>query len=557
MVGIDFDATTIDTRTYDDGGRMLTSAYNNGVSETRAYNNDNTLASINFTGAPIDNLSYNWDANKNKTSEGITGTMSGYGFDVGTSGYDDEDRLVAWNRDDNNLDQAWNLSLVGDWNSVTENASTQSRTHGPTHELLTAAGQTIAHDAKGNQTSIPAVLRVSPSPNLPLSLQWGFENKLISADTDNDAVADVTYQWDALGRRVGRDDGTTATVFVQSGQQTIADYTSGTAAASPTYTYVYANYIDEPVMRAGTGGLRYYHRNQQYSVIALTNGGGTIAERYAYSAYGTPTITDAAGTARTTSAENNRYTYTGREFDEALELYHYRARMYDSASGRFCSRDPIAYTNTSFNLYAAYFASKSALDPGGNDWVWPWEPNAEWWSPFTGLPSLINPGPLELPLEVRQAVWGGVCALSQSNGVKCACCNIELTDIQIGLVLGDIPPIDQAVNVLDCLCDSADIVAASCAILRGQGNAAAWRTTIPFSVVSCVLNAIDFGLSATGVGSIPNPFDVLAVSYEIADFATSQVMPCGTPCSMACKNPGGINVPQPPFPLPGDFSFFP
>jgi len=289
--------------------------------------------------------------------------MSGYGFDVGTSGYDDEDLLVAWNRDDNNLDQAWNLSLVGDWNSVTENASTQSRTHGPTHELLTAAGQAITHDAKGNQTSIPAVLRVSPSPNLPLSLQWDFENKLISADTDNDAVADVTYQWDALGRRVGRDDGTTATVFVESGQQTIADYTSGTAATSPTYNYVYASYIDEPVMRAGTGGTRYYHRGQQYSVIAMTNGGGSITERYAYSVYGTPTITDASGTTLTTSAENNRYTYTGREFDEALGLYHYRARMYDSVAGRFCSRDPIGYSD-GLNLYRNYF-SLAATDPTG------------------------------------------------------------------------------------------------------------------------------------------------------------------------------------------------
>jgi len=34
--------------------------------------------------------------------------MSGYRFDAGTSGHDndDEDRLVSWNRDNNNLDQA-------------------------------------------------------------------------------------------------------------------------------------------------------------------------------------------------------------------------------------------------------------------------------------------------------------------------------------------------------------------------------------------------------------------------------------------------------------------
>ena len=81
---------------------------------------------------------------------------------------------------------------------------------------------------------------------------------------------------DALGRRVGRDDGTTASVYVQSGQQTIADYSSGAVASSPTYTYVYASYIDEPVMCGGSGGLKYYHRNQQYSIVAVTGGGSVV-----------------------------------------------------------------------------------------------------------------------------------------------------------------------------------------------------------------------------------------------------------------------------------------
>ncbi|WP_197454749.1 RHS repeat domain-containing protein [Stieleria varia] len=331
-------STTIDTRTYDDGGRMLTSVYNNGVSETRTYNVDNTLASISYSGAAIGNYTYGWDDNKNKTSESITGTMSGYGFSVGTSGYDDEDRLVNWERADTNLDQSWNLSLVGDWNSITENGSSQSRTHGPTHEILTVASQAVEHDAKGNQTEIPAVLRPGTDP---LKMKWDFENKLIGADIDNDSTDDITYQFDALGRRVGRDDGTTAMVYVQSGQQTIADYTSGTAATSPTYTYLYASYIDEPVLRTGGSGNRYFHRNQQYSITALTDTSGTIQERYAYSAYGMLSIFDGSGTARTSTAEGNRYTYTGREYDESMDVYHYRARMYDPVVGRFCSRDPI------------------------------------------------------------------------------------------------------------------------------------------------------------------------------------------------------------------------
>ena len=173
-----------------------------------------------------------------------------------------------------------------------------------------------------------------------------------------------SFSADALGRRVGRDDGTDDVVYFQDGQQTLADYASGASASSPAYTYVYGSYIDEPVYRDGSGGVRYYHRNQQYSVTALTNASGTITERYSYTAYGAPTITDASGTTRTATAEGNRYTYTGREWDEDLGLYHYRARMYDAVAGRFCSRDPIGYVSA-FSLYDANPFGNGAVDPFG------------------------------------------------------------------------------------------------------------------------------------------------------------------------------------------------
>ena len=96
------DSNTIDTRAYDDGGRMTSSSCH-------------------------------------KTSESIGGTMSGYGFSVGASAYDREARLVDWQRSDSILNQDCNLSLVGDWASVTENSSAQNRTHGPTHELVSVA----------------------------------------------------------------------------------------------------------------------------------------------------------------------------------------------------------------------------------------------------------------------------------------------------------------------------------------------------------------------------------------------------------------------------------
>ncbi|MEM6472846.1 MAG: RHS repeat-associated core domain-containing protein, partial [Planctomycetota bacterium] len=350
-------STTIDTRTYDDGGRMTASSYNNGVSESRTYNNDNTLASISYTGAAIGNLTYGWDANKNKTSEGIAGTMAAYTLDEAV--YDLEDRLEEAQYISGD-DYSWSLSLVGDWSSYTENGSTQTRTHGPSHELLTAASQAIQHDVKGNITLIPGVLRPS---GVTMTLTWDFDNRLSTADVDNNSTVDVTYKWDALGRRVFRDDGTTASVYVQNGQQSIADYTSGTAASSPTYNYVYASYIDEPVLRTGTGGDRYYHRGQQYSITALTDSLGAIKERYAFDAYGGLSILDSSGTARTSTAESNRYTYTGREWDEMLGLYHFRYRIYDPAAGRFYGRDPMGYWDGT-GLYGNQFGL-NGVDPTG------------------------------------------------------------------------------------------------------------------------------------------------------------------------------------------------
>jgi RHS repeat-associated protein len=118
-------------------------------------------------------------------------------------------------------------------------------------------------------------------------------------------------------------------------------------------------------MRGGSGGLRYYHRNQQYSITAVSDGGGSVVERYAYSAYGQVTIAGASGSQISNSEISNRYTYTGREWDEGLSLYHYRARMYDAASGQFIGRDPLRYID-GVSLYHAYF-SPSRMDPSGTE----------------------------------------------------------------------------------------------------------------------------------------------------------------------------------------------
>jgi RHS repeat-associated protein len=320
----------------------------------------------------LGDLGYTWDANKNKTSESITGVMSGYGFTSAGTTYDNEDRLTGFSRAATSgpalLSQSWSLTAVGDWTSVTTNGTAQNRTHGPTHELLTAGDQNVATDVKGNITTLPVNLRPSGSTTA-MNLTWDSDNKLRSAEIDANGTADVNFQYDSLGRRVARSGTGGSVVYVQMDQQTIADYPVGGAATTPTFRYVYASYIDEPVVRktAGTGGtLVYFHRNQQYSVTAITTSAGAIAERYAYSAYGQPTVMDASASVLSSSAINNRYTYTGREWDQTLDLHHFRARWMSPSAGRFLSRDPIAYKGSPYCLYEAFDSrSLQETDPSG------------------------------------------------------------------------------------------------------------------------------------------------------------------------------------------------
>ncbi len=109
----------------------------------------------------------------------------------------------------------------------------------------------------------------------------------------------------------------------------------------------------------------YYPRNQQYSILGLTNAAGTLVERYTYSAYGTLGIYAANGTVRSSSTYANRYTYTGREWDGELRLYHFRARWYDPATGGFVTRDPLGYVD-GMSLYRGYFGV-DGVDPSGQN----------------------------------------------------------------------------------------------------------------------------------------------------------------------------------------------
>ena len=117
------------------------------------------------------------------------------------------------------------------------------------------------------------------------------------------------------------------------------------------------------------GSLYYYHANRLGSTYLLSNSTAGIAERYAYSPYGTVAVSNSAYTSSpgTVSSVGNPYLFTGRELDAESGLYNYRARTYDPVLGRFKQLDPIGLDG-GVNLYE--YASDSpelSVDPTGSD----------------------------------------------------------------------------------------------------------------------------------------------------------------------------------------------
>jgi RHS repeat-associated protein len=109
----------------------------------------------------------------------------------------------------------------------------------------------------------------------------------------------------------------------------------------------------------------YYHYDGLGSVAAMSYSSGSLVEKYTYDVYGRPTLRTPSGVPKTTSYCDNRYMFTGREYDPCVGLYYYRARYYNPTIGRFLQTDPIRYIS-GLNLYT--YVKNSPLrfrDPSG------------------------------------------------------------------------------------------------------------------------------------------------------------------------------------------------
>ena len=123
-------------------------------------------------------------------------------------------------------------------------------------------------------------------------------------------------------------------------------FTAGTT--TPLRRYTHSDNVDEPLQletfdAAGAFDARYsYHADHLGSIRFLTDALGEVVNAYDYDSYGQEVAA--------IEGVEQPFRYTGREWDEAAQLYHYRARAYDPSTGVFIQEDPIWFEAGDLNV---------------------------------------------------------------------------------------------------------------------------------------------------------------------------------------------------------------
>lgn len=225
------------------------------------------------------------------------------------------------------------LDAVGNHNIVTEDGQTTTYTANNRNAYSVVSGATNytpQYDANGNMTH-----------DGQHCYSYDFDNHLVSVDNGNTA----TYTYDALGRRIQKtvvEPVETTVHYYYAGNQIIEERnTENTVIA----TYLYGIGIDDILQMRRNGQDYWYHKNYLGSVVALTDGQGSVVERYEYDPYGKLTIYGVTDSMLAHSTVGNIYYFTGREYDFETGLYHYRARTLHPGLGRFMQQDPMLYVD--------------------------------------------------------------------------------------------------------------------------------------------------------------------------------------------------------------------
>ncbi|MHC4675500.1 MAG: RHS repeat-associated core domain-containing protein, partial [Planctomycetota bacterium] len=381
-------ATTIATYKYVGPNRVARRDYGNGTRTDLTYDGISgimnpagdsgvkqvirTAHSVISSGAVIDDRDYLWDPTQNKKQRRdtrLTGPRMTHDYE-----YDPIDRLVQTTVKDSvpttvrqtnyTLDSVGNRTTVlgiPDPGTYTMDNTLCEPGDAQMNQYSVTSFDNREYDQNGNLATIDAGL---PTQRV---MAYDYRDQLVMRDDTTVGGTVTHYAYDALGRRIAKQisAGTPPVVisethYLYDGSRAIEEQDGGGTTQA---TYVYGNYIDEVLNMKRGGNDYYYHTDDLYNIMAVTDGTGTVVERYEYQDYGEPEFSDGSGTPIVSTAIGNPLLFNARRYDQESGLYYYRTRYLDPKAGRFTARDTIGIWGDSANL------GNGTAYAGNNPWT--------------------------------------------------------------------------------------------------------------------------------------------------------------------------------------------
>lgn len=391
------------TLSYDAAGRLLTESASDGAIRSYAYDADGRLTSADG-GAGAIALSH--DAVGRVTGwEALTGTRDGNGrletvtYGAGktvTYTYDgrgDVTSVTDWVGGTTTLsyDAAGRLTSI-----VRPNGVTTSYTYDTSHRVATITETGVAELSSISLTRTPAGEIATAVRNVPLA---GVPSGIDEAYTHDTANRVDAHAHDAMGRRLG--DGTASytwdllsrvTTIETSSDTTTYEYDGLGLWRTRTRNGVEEGYVWNRMLplaslaivrddvgqdlryfihtpagellhaiEASDDSRHYHHYDEMGNTVFRTDDAGAVTQTYVYSPFGRVLAEGGAG-------PPNPFVFHGRMgVIREGGLYAMRARLYDPASARFLSPDPVeAIDPRAGNPYQAFYGNPLLyVDPRG------------------------------------------------------------------------------------------------------------------------------------------------------------------------------------------------
>lgn len=409
--GVDPTSQAIAAYAYDANGNLAGTSYINQVTHAYAYNSLNRLTNLAVDrqaggsggiATPLQGYTYTLNAAGHRTGiSELGGRTIEHTFDrlyrlnremITTEGDDSDTRIgtIAYGYDavGNHL-----YRYTNDWNYVAGRPlSAFVPSHGRYYNYRDqASGE--SYDANGN-TTVSETKGSSGSPTSANDI-YSFDNRLIRRTRGDGLVVDVLYNTD--GDRVAKwvkqgslnlsihrylVDRTNLTGYAQVVEERDG---SGELVSCHLYGHDLIAFDDWITRvngfpeRLSTPERRWYQYDGLGSVRGLSNDDGVLVEEYTYEAFGTLIglrQLDPATSQLVTqdpnslaSLTNNRYLFTGEQWDPDLGMYFLRARYLNPNTGRFHTEDTYEGRNDEpLTLHKYLYANSNPvtfIDPTG------------------------------------------------------------------------------------------------------------------------------------------------------------------------------------------------